>query len=186
MDYFISVITQDEITEGIVEAASISGGQFLTESDDSFVVGETTDGNNVVRIPLSSGLSQDDSDRLAESMAEHLFEMGYEDFDIEISAGEDADYDPVEDIQVFMQNDPMYYRRVYLPAVLAVKDSIQANDRRDVKAMLSSAVNKAISAYCTKFDVGPANSVFTPERRAELSSKVYERELENIRNGEYD
>lgn len=185
MDYFISVITKDSLNN-IVESQLLFDQAMLTESSDEYVVGVTSGNENVIRVPIPTGLSKQQSDELAESIAHRLFEAGYDDFDIEISANNDVDFDVVEDIQVFMQNDPVYYRRVYLPAVLRLKDKTKSGKSVDCKSLLGDAVNRAISTYCSQYDVGPAKSVFTPEKRSELLQKVYERELENIRKGEYD
>lgn len=50
---------------------------------------ESTLGATVIEIPLSRQLSESESDEYARRLSNYMFESGYSDFDIEISANED-------------------------------------------------------------------------------------------------
>ena len=90
MENFISIIwktgklDESAIVESVVNLANIP----LTEDETSYNIGETVDGENVLRIAISEALSDEDSHALAESIAEKVFDSGLTSFDIEISAKE--------------------------------------------------------------------------------------------------
>jgi len=72
---------------------------------------ETAQGGTVFQIPLQRELSEDEANEYAEKLADLMFEQGYEDFDIEISAGDDdiseETYD--DDDEFFEQYGVMWY-----------------------------------------------------------------------------
>jgi hypothetical protein len=72
---------------------------------------ETAQGGTVFQIPLQRELSEDEANEYAEKLADLMFEQGYEDFDIEISAGDDdiseETYD--DDDEFFEQYGEMWY-----------------------------------------------------------------------------
>ena len=69
------------------------GAQLLDESVFAEQeIYETEQGGTVFQIPLQRELSEDEANEYAEKLANYMFEQGYEDFDIEISAG-DAEVD---------------------------------------------------------------------------------------------
>ena len=49
---------------------------------------ETDQGGTVYQIPLARNLSEQEADEYANRLANYMFEQGYEDFDIDISADE--------------------------------------------------------------------------------------------------
>lgn len=50
---------------------------------------ETADGNPVIEIPLSKHLTNEEADGFAAHLAAFMFEQGHDNFDIEISGGDD-------------------------------------------------------------------------------------------------
>jgi hypothetical protein len=56
---------------------------------------ESEQGATVIEIPLPSALSEEAADEFAQRLANHMFESGYDDFDIEISTDIDEDLDEV-------------------------------------------------------------------------------------------
>jgi len=72
---------------------------------------ETAQGGTVFQIPLQRELSEDEANEYAEKLADLMFEQGYEDFDIEISAGDDdiseETYD--DDDEFYEQYGVMWY-----------------------------------------------------------------------------
>jgi hypothetical protein len=50
---------------------------------------ETTDGNPVIEIPLGKHLTNEEADGFADRLAAFMFEQGHDNFDIEISGGDD-------------------------------------------------------------------------------------------------
>jgi len=50
---------------------------------------ETAEGNPVIEIPLEKHLTNEEADGYADRLAALMFENGYDNFDIEISGGDD-------------------------------------------------------------------------------------------------
>tara|TARA_R110000822_G_scaffold97799_3_gene221725 strand:+ start:1302 stop:1889 length:588 start_codon:yes stop_codon:yes gene_type:complete len=72
---------------------------------------ESAQGGTVFQIPLSRQLSEEEANEYAEKLADLMFEQGYEDFDIEISAdGEEIDEETYDDDDEFYeQYGEMWY-----------------------------------------------------------------------------
>ena len=82
MEHFVRVIFEKK--EGLNESLDESifpGNELL----------ETEQGAHVFHIPLPRELSEEEADGYAEHLANYMFENGYDDFDIEISADLDED-----------------------------------------------------------------------------------------------
>lgn len=78
MEHFVRIVMEKQ-----------EGAQLLDESVFSEQeVFETEQGGTVFQIPLQRELSEDEANEYAEKLADYMFEQGYEDFDIEISAGD--------------------------------------------------------------------------------------------------
>jgi len=81
MEHFVRVVMEkQEILEGLNESV------FPTHE-----VYESEQGATVIEIPLPNALSEEQADEMANRVAEHFFNEGYEDFDIEISSDEEVD-----------------------------------------------------------------------------------------------
>jgi hypothetical protein len=72
---------------------------------------ESAQGGTVFQIPLSRQLSEEEANEYAEKLADLMFEQGYEDFDIEISAdGEEIGEETYDDDDEFYeQYGEMWY-----------------------------------------------------------------------------
>ena len=81
MEHFVRVVMEkQEILEGLNESV------FPTHE-----IYESEQGATVIEIPLPSALSEEQADEMAHKVAEHFFNEGYEDFDIEISSDQDLE-----------------------------------------------------------------------------------------------
>lgn len=81
MEHFVRVVMEkQEILEGLNESV------FPTHE-----VYESEQGATVIEIPLPNALSEEQADEMAQKVAEHFFNEGYDDFDIEISSDEDLE-----------------------------------------------------------------------------------------------
>ena len=81
MNHFVRIVMEKQDSVKLDE--SIFPQQEIYESEQ---------GASVIEIPLPRNLNEDESDEYANRLANLMFEMGYEDFDIEIST-DDADID---------------------------------------------------------------------------------------------
>ena len=82
MEHFVRIVMEKQ------EGAQILDESIFAEQE----IYETEQGGTVFQIPLQRELSEDEANEYAEKLANYMFEQGYEDFDIEISAG-DAEVD---------------------------------------------------------------------------------------------
>jgi hypothetical protein len=90
MDNFVSVIYKTkpikESVNFVVNCMLNASKQGLTESEFIYEVLKTENNETVVKIPLSVGLYEKESNALAHALAHKLFEKGFTDFDIEIGS----------------------------------------------------------------------------------------------------
>ena len=82
MEHFVRIVMEKQ------EGAQLLDESIFAEQE----IYETEQGGTVFQIPLQRELSEDEANEYAERLANYMFEQGYEDFDIEISAG-DAEVD---------------------------------------------------------------------------------------------
>ena len=82
MEHFVRIVMEKQ------EGAQILDESIFAEQE----IYETEQGGTVFQIPLQRELPEDEANEYAEKLADYMFEQGYEDFDIEISAG-DAEID---------------------------------------------------------------------------------------------
>jgi hypothetical protein len=106
--------------------------------------------------------------------------------DLNESLGDDLNYDIVEDVVVFMRNDPMFYRKQYFPAISKMADLTRAGEKCNKHSLLSNMIEQGITEYCRKYKVSEMpDEVFTLEDRHTLMSKIFSEEMEEIQKGEY-
>jgi DNA polymerase III gamma/tau subunit len=88
MEHFVSVIFKEEQQgfERIAAGAVASLAEGILKEDETLLETFISEDNEYVyRVEINESLSNDDSDELAESIAQSLFKLGFDDFDIEIS-----------------------------------------------------------------------------------------------------
>ena len=78
MEHFVRIVMEKQ------EGAQLLDESIFAEQE----IYETEQGATVFQIPLQRELSEDEANEYAEKLANYMFEQGYEDFDIEISAGD--------------------------------------------------------------------------------------------------
>lgn len=98
----------------------------------------------------------------------------------------DLPYDVVEDAVVFMRNDPMFYRRHYLPAIMRIADLHRAQKKYNPSKILSPCIEEALTRYCRKYNIARTpEEVFTSEDRSAILQKIYSEEMDQIKRGGY-
>lgn len=92
MEHFVSIITDknQDLNEDLVNSIVDSTGQELVEDENEYDFFETED-EQVLRVGLGRQLTKEESDNFAKTLAEKLFDMGYKQFDIEVSMDEDSE-----------------------------------------------------------------------------------------------
>lgn len=62
------------------------------------------------------------------------------------------DYDPGQDLMIFMQNDPIFYRKHLYPAMIDA-DAAKAKGEISNNKPLFPVVDRAIMHYCKKYNI---------------------------------
>jgi hypothetical protein len=95
MEHFIRVVMekQDNLNESLNE--SVFPGSTIYESEQ---------GARIFEMPLAAELSEEQAEEFANKLADYVFEQGYEDFDIEIS----ADGDVSEEEETYEDDDDFF------------------------------------------------------------------------------
>jgi hypothetical protein len=188
MKHFVSIILSEyKMDENLVESILDSAKIGLLESQTLYEMFETDNDEQVLRVQLPRQLTVTESDEFADVLANKLFEMGYENFDLEVSAeDQELPFDIAEDLQVFMKNDAMFYRRVYYPAMVKIADQVKQKKKVNFITAMNPVIDKALNVYCKRYDLPSATKdQFTQDHRSELINRIREEESPNIQNGDY-
>ncbi len=93
MKHFVSVIFEQQLNESsrdIVLATIINtSGVALTEDELEYEMFESSNNSSVLRFPLSKPILKNSQEKFVETLADHLFNKGHNNFDIELSVSED-------------------------------------------------------------------------------------------------
>ena len=95
-------------------------------------------------------------------------------------------FNVIDDVCIFMRNEPMFYRKQFFPLLASMSDKLKAN-KPITKEMLAPVVEKALNVYCNKFSLP-----FTPEEilsksdKESLIQKLFDEEMPNIKKGIYE
>ena len=95
-------------------------------------------------------------------------------------------FDVVDDVHVFMINDPMFYRREYYPTMCNIADKFDTTQGKDIGKMLMPMIDKGCGEYCRKFNLGsdPSKLISLGDRK-EIATKIVSNEMPRIKEGEY-
>ena len=94
-------------------------------------------------------------------------------------------FDVIDDIAIFMRNDPIVYRKSLFPAITKMKGLHDRGKTPDAQTCLGEVVDGAMESYCKKFKLGSPHNVFKKGDRDAIIDKLFAEELTQIRNGEY-
>jgi hypothetical protein len=87
MNHFINIVWQgkEEVDAIVAETVVSAGSTVLTESTSATYEVFETETETVLCVETNTAVTDDEADTLAESIANQLFDLGYDSFDIEIS-----------------------------------------------------------------------------------------------------
>ena len=94
-------------------------------------------------------------------------------------------FDVVDDVAIFMRNDPMFYRKSLFPAIMNMKDRHDSGKSCVAEECLSEVCGRAMESYCSKFKLGTPTNIFKPEDKGQLIQKVFGEEMKMIKDGAY-
>ena len=95
-------------------------------------------------------------------------------------------FDVVDDLAIFMRNDPMFYRKTFFPAITKMKSCVKNNEKMNPKKMFGPMIDDACTTYCKKFDIPKRpEELLDDSEKKELIKKLYSEEMTQIRKGAY-
>jgi len=103
---------------------------------------------------------------------------------------EALDSDAVNELDTFIMNDEDLYRRRFMPIISNIKRKIKKNvyDHEKAQKLWMYLIDDAARKYVKEFGA-PGQDVqdmFPKETRLKVAQIISDRELENIKQGEYD
>ena len=103
---------------------------------------------------------------------------------------EGVDSDAVNELDTYIMNNEDLYRRRFMPIISNIKRKLAKNvyDHEKAQKLWMYLVDDAAKQYVKEFgstqdDVG---NMFPKETRMQVARVISDRELENIKQGEYD
>jgi len=87
MENFINIIfdNKEEIDDIVVSEVATSASTALMESETNYSLTESQLGQTVLTVETHVQLDEEESDEVANNVANKLFDLGYDNFDIEVS-----------------------------------------------------------------------------------------------------
>jgi hypothetical protein len=107
-------------------------------------------------------------------------------FEFTDNDGPKLNFDSIEDLCIFMRNDPMFYRKQFFPCMANISDKIDSDGKCDPNKDIGPCVDNACNAYCNQYDLPhDPKTLFPIEDRRSIVSKIYSEEMPNIKQGMY-
>jgi hypothetical protein len=95
-------------------------------------------------------------------------------------------FDLADDTLVFMRNDPMFYRKHYLPAMIKFAKFVNDGNKEKARNSVLPVVDRGIVDYCKKFNIAKTpQDVFKDTDRKAIVELLMSEEMPNIKKGEY-
>jgi hypothetical protein len=99
---------------------------------------------------------------------------------------EQRPFDVVDDLTIFMRNDPAFYRKHYFPMMAKVSDMYEKGESIDPIIVMRPTVDKAVDSYCRRYKIKKRpDDLFLDDDRREVCNKVFNEELPHIKEGGY-
>ena len=103
---------------------------------------------------------------------------------------EALDSDAVNELDLYIMNNEDLYRRRFMPIITNIKRKLKRNiyDHNKVIKLWMYLVDDAAREYVKEFGSKDQDvkDVFPKETRVQVAQVIADRELENIKQGEYD
>ena len=87
MEHFINIVfdNKEEIDDIVVSEVATMASPALLESETNYSLTESDKGQTILTVETHTELDEEESDIIAEYVANKLFDLGYNNFDIEVS-----------------------------------------------------------------------------------------------------
>lgn len=96
------------------------------------------------------------------------------------------EFDLMEDLLIFMRNEPVFYRKKYYPMIMQMRSCAKKQTQFDKNRSILPIVKSAYGEYCKKYRINPKNHQYTKTNVRGLLNRIYTEEMQNINRGEYD
>ena len=107
-------------------------------------------------------------------------------FELELKK-EEIPFDIVDDLAIYMRNDPMFYRKTFFPAMADVSDRLGKGDAIDTLALIKPIIDKGAKSYCKKYIPNKRpEDIFSKEDLDGCCKKIQSEEMPNIKKGMYE
>jgi|TARA_R110000851_G_scaffold42698_4_gene105971 hypothetical protein len=108
-----------------------------------------------------------------------IFEFTQNDSELKLN------FDSIEDLVIYMRNDPMFYRKEFFPCMASISDKLDKGKTCDPAKDIGPCVDKACDTYCNRYDLHSPKTLFPVEDRRDIVNKVYQEEIANLKAGMY-
>jgi|TARA_B110000977_G_scaffold172815_1_gene225488 hypothetical protein len=96
-------------------------------------------------------------------------------------------FDIVDDVCVYMRNDPIFYRKHFFPMIDKMSNDFANKKKINPKTTLFPVVEKAIKRYVEVYELARTDAdVFTEKDRMAIAKKIYAEEMHEIKKGTYN
>ena len=103
---------------------------------------------------------------------------------------EQIDSDAVNELDTYIMNNEELYRRRFMPIISNIKRKLAKNvyDHEKAQTLWMYLVDDAAKEYVKEFgsQQDDVKDMFPKETRQQVAQVISDRELENIKQGEYD
>jgi hypothetical protein len=103
---------------------------------------------------------------------------------------ENIDSDAVNELDAYIMNNEDLYRRRFMPIISNIKRKLARNvyDHEKAQTLWMYLIDDAAKAYVEEFgtDGQDVKDMFPKETRQQVARIISDREIENIKQGEYD
>ena len=103
---------------------------------------------------------------------------------------ENIDSDAVNELDTYIMNNEDLYRRRFMPIISNIKKKLAKNvyDHEKAQTLWMYLVDDAAKEYVKEFgsQQDDVKDMFPKETRQQVAQVISDRELENIKQGEYD
>ena len=96
-------------------------------------------------------------------------------------------FDLIDDICIFMRNDPMFYRKSYFPMINNMMEMFAKGQKINPSKTLFPVVDNAMNAYVKCYNLAKSpNDLFTKDDRMNIAKRIYSEEMNAIRQVTYN
>lgn len=95
-------------------------------------------------------------------------------------------YDIVDDLHIYMRNDPVMYRKSYFPMLCNMQKAVESGKKISVKELMMPCIRECGNSYNKQYGLAENfDEMMTLEQARDLARKIYDEEMPLIKKGAY-